>query len=105
MNEYFGPKHKIEVPYMHHSKVRVESFAVYNERTQQVNTGENKTIISKQKRKWVSVQYEPTSRGENGQGSSSVNQLPLTWTYSPAEFLLESSRHEISHTRISLTFK
>jgi len=49
MNEYFGPKHKIQVPY--HSKVRVESFAVYNERTQQVNTGENKTIISKQKRK------------------------------------------------------
>jgi len=51
MNEYFGPEHKIQVPYMHHSKVWVETFAVCNERTLQVNTRKNKTIMSKQKRK------------------------------------------------------
>ena len=50
-------------------------------------------------------QYRPTSRGEKGQGSSSANQLPLTRTNSPAKFLLELGRHDISRTRISLVFK
>ena len=47
----------------------------------------------------------PTSRGENAQGSSSASQSPHTRTNSPAEFLFESSRHEISHTLMSLVFK
>ena len=33
------------------------------------------------------------------------NQLPRTRTYSLAEFLFESGRHEISHTLVSLTIK
>ena len=40
-----------------------------------------------------------------GGGISSTNHLPPTQTYSPVECLLESERHEISHTLMSLTFK
>ena len=52
-----------------------------------------------------SSRYRPTSRGENGQGSSSANQLLLPWKSSPAEFLLESGGHDISRTHVSLVFR
>lgn len=41
---------------------------------------------------------------ENGQGSSLASQLPHTQINSPAKFIFESGRHDISLTRMSLVF-
>ena len=32
MNKYFGPKHKIRVPYMHYSKILGKYSSVYNKK-------------------------------------------------------------------------
>ena len=51
MNENLRLEHKIQVPYVHHSNVRNESFVVCNERTQQISARVDKTNASKEKGK------------------------------------------------------
>ena len=55
--------------------------------------------------KWKSTWNRPTSCSLNEQGSSLASQLPLTRMNSLVEFLLESGRHEMSHTLLSYVFK
>ena len=94
---------------MHNSKVQLEPLALWTETTQKSINDRSIEIFryNKEKHRFTNkrVWYRRTSRGENGQGSSSVNHLLLTRTNSPAEFLFELGRHDISRTRLSLVFK
>ena len=94
---------------MYYSKVWLEPFALYTETTKKLVSDLSVKIITSTVNKTQLTneytQYRPTSRGENEQGSSSANQLFLTYTNSLVEFLFKLGRHDISCTRMSLVFK
>ena len=112
VNEYLGSEHEVQIPDVDYLDVRNKHFFVYKKKKKYIyiyiythTHNKMKDGISIQINNKVRKQYEPTSRCERGQGISSTNQLSRTRTNSPAEFLLESGGHDISRTRVSLTFK
>ena len=111
VNEYLGSEHEVQIPDVDYLDVRNKHFFVYKKKKDiyiyiYTHThNKMKDGISIQINNKVRKQYEPTSRCERGQGISPANQLPRTRTKSSAKFLLESGRHDISRTRVSLTFE
>ena len=113
MNVNLGPIYKIQVPDVHCLDIQDKHFTLckkniyihsYKKVRYNVSIQIDKTTTSRKTVK-LEIGTNPLRAMREGGGIFLANQLPRTRTNSPAEFLFESGRHDISHTRVSLTFK
>ena len=130
MHEYLQAQYEVQVSRMHDTKIRPKTFSSC---TVEENTlvrkkfkkitelcgnitklkGKSSVKIRRAMPSSTTLQLKnekeredrPMSRGEVEQVCSPASQFPLTLTYSPDKFLLESRRHDINWITVSQTFR